>query len=93
MTPIKKTQTNRDADNSATEVKHSFLILHNDDYNTFDFVISCLIEVCNHLPEQAEQCALITHHNGNCDIKKGSIYSLRRLKKELQTLGLTVSIQ
>ena len=24
------------------------LILHNDDHNTFDWVITCLMKVCNH---------------------------------------------
>ena len=35
-----------------TEKVHS-LILHNDDYNTFDFVIQTLIEVCDHDALQA----------------------------------------
>mgnify|MGYP000889203458 FL=1 len=26
----------------------SQLIVYNDDYNTFDWVIQCLMEVCNH---------------------------------------------
>ena len=29
------------------------LILHNDDYNTFDHVINCLIKICGHQTEQA----------------------------------------
>ena len=37
------------------------IILYNDDVNTFDHVISTLIEVCEHTPEQAEQCSLIVH--------------------------------
>ncbi len=52
------------------------LVLYNDDFNTFDFVIESLIEVCDHSAEQAEQCATITHYKGMCDVKKG-------LKKDL----------
>lgn len=33
------------------------IILYNDDFNTFDHVISCLIQICNHELIQAEQCA------------------------------------
>jgi len=32
------------------------IVLYNDDVNTFDHVIDTLIRVCNHTPEQAEQC-------------------------------------
>jgi len=53
-----------------------FLVLYNDDFNTFDFVIESLVDVCGHTSEQAEQCATITHFKGSCDIKKG-------LKKDL----------
>ena len=54
------------------EVKSSRLheiILYNDDVNTFDHVIRTLIEVCEHTPEQAEQCSLIVHYKGKCSVK------------------------
>ena len=47
------------------------LILFNDDFNTFEFVIETLMEVCDHNAEQAYQCALITHYKGKCKVKKG----------------------
>lgn len=59
------------------------LILINDDYHTFDFVIETLIDVCNHTIEQAAQCAMITHYKGECDVKKGNIKELRILRKAL----------
>jgi ATP-dependent Clp protease adaptor protein ClpS len=69
-----------------------FLILHNDDINTFDFVIETLMEVCNHNEEQAEQCALITHYKGKCDIKKGQMETLKPLKDKLISKGLSATI-
>ena len=69
-----------------------FLILHNDDVNTFDFVIESLIDICNHDAVQAEQCAYITHHRGKCDIKKGTYNVLDIMRKALLDRGLQVTI-
>lgn len=69
------------------------LILFNDDFNTFDFVIDSLIEVCEHEPEQAEQCALITHYKGKCVIKTGSSYELKPIYRELSNRDLSVEIK
>ncbi|MEJ5317308.1 MAG: ATP-dependent Clp protease adaptor ClpS [Tenuifilum sp.] len=68
------------------------LILHNDDVNTFDFVIDTLVEVCNHDPHQAEQCALITHFKGKCDIKHGHFETLEGMMNELHRRGLSATI-
>jgi len=69
------------------------LILHNDNVNTFEYVIDTLCEVCNHKHEQAEQCAMITHYKGKCDIKKGSLVELRILKERLLERKLSVTIE
>lgn len=78
---------------STDKGKNQFLILHNDEVNTFDYVIDCLIEVCDHDFVQAEQCAMITHHKGKCDIKKGDKDSLKKMKSILIEKGLTVSVE
>ncbi len=81
-------------ENPSTGVgKHSYLILHNDDVNTFDYVINCLIEICDHDYVQAEQCAMITHYKGKCDIKKGEMKSLKKMEKMLSQKGLIASIE
>lgn len=69
------------------------LVLYNDDVNTFDYVMSCLIEICEHNIIQAEQCTMITHYKGKCDIKKGSYKKLQQLKEKLIEKGLRVSIE
>jgi ATP-dependent Clp protease adaptor protein ClpS len=69
------------------------LVLHNDDFNTFDFVISSLIEVCKHEAEQAEQCAMIVHYKGKCTVKTGPFAELEPMYKELGNRGLTVTIE
>lgn len=57
---------------SSTEAKHK-LVLHNDDFNTFDFVIESLMEVCAHTLEQAEQCTFLVHYKSKCTVKTGNL--------------------
>ncbi|MCF8217831.1 MAG: ATP-dependent Clp protease adaptor ClpS [Bacteroidales bacterium] len=68
------------------------LILHNDDFNTFDFVIETLVEVCDHEPEQAEQSAYIVHFKGKCSVKKGSYKDLKPRYEAMKNKMLTVTI-
>lgn len=72
--------------------RHS-LVLFNDNFNSFDFVIETLIEVCKHDPLQAETCAWITHYKGKCAVKKGEVNELKPCFKELSNRDLTVEIQ
>lgn len=81
--------------NEITEEKSEeghFLILHNDDFHTFDFVIDCLIEICNMDSVQAEQCTFLVHYKGKCDIKKGSLEFLEPFKEGLTAKGLSATI-
>jgi ATP-dependent Clp protease adaptor protein ClpS len=69
------------------------LFLENDDYNSFDWVITCLMKVCKHDYEQANQCAYIVHHNGVCDVKYGDFETISTMKEKLQSAGLSVTIE
>lgn len=69
------------------------LILFNDEVNTFDFVIDSLVEVCEHNPMQAENCAMIAHYKGKCSVKNGSFEELEPFYHELSSRKLTVEIQ
>ena len=75
-----------------TEKVHS-LILHNDDYNTFDFVIQTLIEVCDHDPLQAEQCTYLVHFKGKCDVMTDTFNNLKPIRNQLLGRGLTATIE
>ena len=68
------------------------LVLHNDDVNTFDFVIDCLIEICKHTLEQAEQCTILIHYKGKWKIKTGSMELLKPMHEKLISRGLTSEI-
>lgn len=68
------------------------IIMYNDDVNTFDHVIETLIRVCNHTPEQAEQCSLIVHYNGKCTVKTGPLDKLKQQCSKLLEAGLSAEI-
>lgn len=57
--------------------KEHQIILHNDDVNTFDHVIRCLVRICDQTLEQAEQCAYIVHYHGKCVVKTGAYEDLK----------------
>ena len=68
------------------------IVLFNDEVNTFDHVIETLIMVCDHTPEQAEQCALIVHYNGKCTVKTGEYTDLEPRCSKLLQAGLSAEI-
>ncbi|MCB0372983.1 MAG: ATP-dependent Clp protease adaptor ClpS [Muricauda sp.] len=73
-------------------VKQNEIVLFNDDVNTFDHVIDTLIHVCEHTPEQAEQCSLIVHYNGKCTVKTGEYGDLKPRCTKLLQAGLSAEI-
>jgi len=73
-------------------VKHNEIVLFNDDVNTFEHVIHTLIDVCEHTPEQAEQCSLIVHYKGKCTVKTGEYKELEPRCSKLLQAGLSAEI-
>lgn len=69
------------------------LVLYNDDYNTFEHVINCLVKYCDHDIYQAEQCAWIVHTKGKCVIKSGEYSSLEPICTALSDQGLSAQIE
>lgn len=69
------------------------LILHNDSENDFLYVMALLIRYCEHERDQAEQCAIIAHNNGKCDIKSGNFVDMLELHAQLTQLTLKVEIE
>jgi ATP-dependent Clp protease adaptor protein ClpS len=68
------------------------IVLYDDDFNTFDFVIESLIKVCKHSAIQAEQCTHIVHFNGKCGVKRGDMSKLKPMCSALLERGLTAEI-
>ncbi len=73
-------------------VQQNEIVLFNDEVNTFDHVINTLMSVCEHSPEQAEQCSLIVHYNGKCTVKTGEYEELKPKCSKLLQAGLSAEI-
>ena len=68
------------------------LVVHNDDFNTFDHVIETLIKVCKHDPFQAEQCTMLIHHKGKCSVKEGGYHFLNPMRQGITDAGIKATI-
>ncbi len=69
------------------------LVIYNDDVNTFDHVIKCLIEICDHDELQAEQCTILIHYKGRCGVKRGEFDELRVMCEALLEKGLSAKVE
>ena len=72
------TKTKHVEETDVLDEQNKILVLHNDDVNSFDHVIRCLVIVCKHSPLQAENCAFIVHHKGKCSVQDGTMEEARR---------------
>jgi|TARA_B110000285_G_scaffold135841_1_gene152231 ATP-dependent Clp protease adaptor protein ClpS len=77
---------------STLEEREHEIILYNDDINTFDHVIECLIKICDHSAMQAEQCAYLVHYSGRCGVKTGTLDFLTPRCSALLEAGLSAEI-
>ena len=68
------------------------LVVFNDDVNTFDHVTRTLKKVCKHTQEQAEQCTLIIHYKGKCQVKNGTFDFLRPMREAICEAGIDARI-
>lgn len=71
----------------------AYLIVYNDDHNTFDWVIKSFIEILDHTSEQAEQLSLIIHTKGKATVKTASKRELRPKREALCDRGLSAVIE
>ena len=56
--------TENDVDVLDVQIPMYRVVLYNDDYTTFDFVIEILIQVFHRTAEDAERITLSVHHKG-----------------------------
>ncbi len=68
------------------------VVLYNDDVNTFDWVIECLCQLCQHDSIQAEQCAVLVHYKGKAVVKTGEEDKMKSICQALCDRGLSAQI-
>ncbi len=68
------------------------LVVFNDDVNTFDHVIQTLIEICDHSPEQAEQCTILIHYKGKCTVRTGELDTLAPMRNAICKRGISAEV-
>lgn len=71
----------------------SFLVVFNDDHNSFDWVIQSFVEVLEHSSEQAEQLSLMIHFKGKAVVKTAPMSILKPRKDALTERGLSAIIE
>lgn len=80
-------------DRKKNQINKNQLIVYNDDFNTFDWVIQSLVEVCDHDPIQAENCAMIIHTKGKCGVKSGDFDDLLPKCSELSRRKISAKVE
>ena len=82
-----------ETDQSTLVEDYCHLVVWNDEVNTFEWVITTLIEICNHSPEQAEQCAIIIDSKGKYAVKDGSYPELKPMCDAITERGINATIE
>lgn len=93
MSTSNSTLLQPEIDSDVETLQQHRLVLHNDNHNTFEWVIETLMEVCKHTVEQAEQCSYIIHSKGKYAVKRGSFEFLKPLKDAITERGINATIE
>jgi ATP-dependent Clp protease adaptor protein ClpS len=71
----------------------AYLIVYNDDVNSFDWVIDSFEDVLQHTKDQAEQLAVIIHYKGKATVKTAPYSVLKPKQEALCDRGLSAVIE
>jgi ATP-dependent Clp protease adaptor protein ClpS len=87
------TDSREDIDVLTSYEQSCSLVVWNDEVNTFEWVITTLIEVCGHSQEQAEQCSYIIHFQGKYAVKQGSYEELKPMCDAITDRGINATVE
>jgi ATP-dependent Clp protease adaptor protein ClpS len=69
------------------------VVLYNDDHNTMEFVVGCLMQVFAHTMELAVKIMIEAHEKGKAIAEVETESPARLHKEQLQSFGLTAEVQ
>jgi len=86
------TEAQVDIESLLEEIDTRNLVIHNDDVNTFEWVIESIMKICKHSMTQAEQLTMLVHYKGKANVKKGAFSDLSPLKDNFINRGINATI-
>lgn len=87
------TEEETDLDVLAQDQEAFKLLIYNDDVNTFEFVIHCIMQLFKYDAQRAEQLTLMIHYGGKAIVKEGEFDELEPLCTALLDRGLSAQIE
>ena len=69
------------------------VVLHNDDHNTVDHVVSCLIDVFGHTVHMAGRIMMEAHRRGKSIAEVEAETEAKHHRDQLQSYGLSVTVE
>ena len=69
------------------------VILHNDDYNSFEHVIRCLMNICNKSHIVAKTIAFTVHNSGKCEVECGEKDEMKKISQKLNSKNLNSTVE
>lgn len=69
------------------------LVLHNDDHNTFEWVIQTLMELVDYNFDEAARAAQLVHTRGKVAVVSGSYEEMADLHESFGRRDLTTSVE
>jgi ATP-dependent Clp protease adaptor protein ClpS len=69
------------------------VLLWNDEVNTFQHVITCLVQIIGHSPAKAGELATLIHTEGKAVVKTTHLEYAETYRDSLEASGLTATIE
>jgi len=92
-TEVVTTRPAPEAKNKPKKQPQYVVIVENDDYHTFHYVIEVLQKICGHALEQAERLAAEVHNSGRAVVWQGSMEVAELKRDQIRSYGPDVYAQ